>query len=60
MHKIDKILIGTHNEGKFKEISDLLPLNVKKLSPKDLDNDSPKEDGKTFIENSELKANFFL
>ena len=37
MHKIDKILIGTHNEGKFKEISDLLPLNVKKLSPKDLD-----------------------
>ena len=59
MHKIDKILIGTHNEGKFKEISDLLPLNVKKLSPKDLDIDSPKEDGKTFIENSELKANFF-
>ena len=59
MLKIDKILIGTHNEGKFKEISDLLPLNVKKLSPKDLDIDSPKEDGKTFIENSELKANFF-
>ena len=59
MYKIDKILIGTHNKGKFKEISDLLPKKVEKISPNDLGIDSPKEDGKTFLENSEIKANFF-
>ena len=31
MYKIDKILIGTHNKGKFKEISDLLPKKVEKV-----------------------------
>ncbi len=59
MYKIDKILIGTHNKGKFKEISDLLPETVEKISPNDLGIESPKEDGKTFLQNSELKANFF-
>ncbi len=59
MYKIDKILIGTHNKGKFKEISDLLPEKLEKISPIDLGIESPKEDGKTFLENSELKANFF-
>ena len=59
MYKIDKILIGTHNKGKFKEISDLLPETVEKISPNDLGIGSPKEDGKTFLQNSELKANFF-
>ena len=28
-----KILIGTHNTGKFKEISYLLSKNIKKISP---------------------------
>ncbi len=59
MYKINKILIGTHNKGKFKEISDLLPKKVEKVSPNDLGLESPKENGKTFLENSELKANFF-
>ena len=59
MYKIDKILIGTHNKGKFKEISDLLPDKVEKISPNVLGIESPKEDGKTFLQNSELKANFF-
>ncbi len=59
MYKIDKILIGTHNKGKFKEISSLLPEKIKKISPIDLGIESPKEDGKTFLANSELKANFF-
>ena len=59
MYKIDKILIGTHNKGKFKEISSLLPEKMKKASPIDLGIESPKEDGKTFLANSELKANFF-
>ncbi len=59
MQKIDKILIGTHNKGKFKEISSLLPNKVEKVSPIDLGIESPEESGKTFLQNSELKANFF-
>ena len=59
MFKINKILIGTHNDGKFKEISSLLPEKVEKVSPKNLGIESPIENGKTFIENSEIKADFF-
>ena len=59
MYKINKILIGTHNKGKFKEISDLLPRNVVKISPISLGIESPQETGKTFSENSLLKAKFF-
>ena len=59
MFKIDKILIGTHNKGKFREISDLLPKNIKKISPNSLNIESPEETGKTFSENSLLKAKFF-
>ena len=59
MQKIDKILVGTHNKGKFIEICDLLPKNIEKISPISLDIESPVEDGKTFEENSEIKANFF-
>ena len=59
MDKINKILIGTHNKGKFKEISDLLPKTIEKFSPESFNLDSPVENGKTFKENSEIKANFF-
>ena len=59
MYKINKILIGTHNKGKFKEISGLLPRNVVKISPITLGIESPEETGKTFSENSLLKAKFF-
>ena len=34
--KINKILIGTHNKGKFKEISDLLPKTVEKIVEKEV------------------------
>ena len=34
MNKITEIIIGTNNQGKYKEISDLLPSNIKKHSPK--------------------------
>ena len=54
-----KIIIGTHNDGKFKEISHLLSKNIKKISPKSLNINSPKETGKTFIANSKLKAKYF-
>ena len=54
-----KILIGTHNKGKFKEISYLLPKKVKKISPIKLNISSPEETGKTFAANSKLKAMYF-
>ena len=59
MFKINKILIGTHNTGKFREISDLLPKNIEKISPNSLNIESPEETGKTFSDNSLLKAKFF-
>ena len=54
-----KILIGTHNTGKFKEISFLLKKNIKKISPKLLNIKSPKETGKSFSANAKLKAKYF-
>ena len=59
MKKIRTILIGTHNDGKFKELSYLLPKKLKKLSPKQLRIKSPKETGKSFLANSKLKSNYF-
>jgi len=59
MSKINKILVGTNNKGKFSEIVDLLPKNIEKVSPNELNIGSPEETGKTYLENSELKANFF-
>ena len=59
MYKIDKILIGTHNAGKFREISDLLPPEIVKISPNSLKIESPDETGKTFSDNTLLKAKFF-
>ncbi len=54
-----KILIGTHNRGKFREIAYLISKNYKKISPESLKIESPKETGKTFTSNSKLKVNFF-
>ena len=54
-----KILIGTHNKGKFKEIAHLISKKYKKISPIQLKIKSPKETGKTFMANSKLKAKFF-
>ena len=54
-----KILIGTHNKGKFKEIAYLISKKYKKMSPISLKIKSPKETGKTFLSNSKLKAQFF-
>ena len=53
-----KILIGTHNKGKFKEISHLISKKLRKISPIKLKIVSPKETGKTFFSNARLKANF--
>ena len=59
MKKNNLLLIGTHNDGKFREISKLISGKTKKISPKSLNIKAPKETGKTFKSNSELKANFF-
>ena len=57
--KIVKILVGTNNEGKLREIKDLLPKSIKVYSTKDLKIKSPIETGKSFLKNSLIKAKFF-
>ena len=59
MSKIKEIIIGTNNKGKYREICHLLPNEVKKYSPKEFDFPSPKEIGKSFRENSLIKASYF-
>jgi len=57
--KITKILIGTNNVGKIKEIRDLLPKNLEIYTTSDFKIKSPIENGKTFVENSLIKARYF-
>tara|TARA_B110000914_G_scaffold208403_1_gene205861 strand:- start:35 stop:634 length:600 start_codon:yes stop_codon:yes gene_type:complete len=59
MKKIKEILIGTNNKGKYREICDLLPKNIKKYSPKNFKLKTPSEDGKSFEENAMIKAIYF-
>ena len=59
MNKIEEIIIGTNNEGKYREICDLLPNKVKKHSPKEFNILTPAETGKSFEENSFIKASYF-
>ena len=57
--KITKLLVGTNNKGKLKEIKDLLPKNLSIYSPLDFKIKSPIENGKSFKENSLIKAKYF-
>ena len=59
MKKISKLLVGTNNKGKLKEIEDLLPKNLEIYSPSDFKIKSPIENGRTFQENSLIKAKYF-
>ena len=59
MSKIKEILIGTNNKGKYREICNLLPNELKKYSPKKFNIPSPRETGKSFEENSFIKASYF-
>ena len=54
-----KILIGTHNKGKFREIAYLISKKYKKVSAFSLKIPSPKETKKTFSGNANLKVNYF-
>ena len=59
MKKISKLLIGTNNKGKYKEIKDLLPKYIKTHSTTEFKLKSPREDGRTFEENSIIKSKYF-
>ena len=59
MKKISKLLIGTNNKGKYREIKDLLPKYIKTYSTSEFKLKSPKEDGLTFEENSIIKSKYF-
>ena len=55
MKKISKLLVGTNNKGKLKEIRQLLPKYIQTLSTSDFNLKSPKENGRSFEENSLIK-----
>ena len=57
--KIYKLLIGTNNKGKLREIKSLLPKNIKILSTSEFNLKSPVENGKSFKENSIIKSKYF-
>jgi XTP/dITP diphosphohydrolase len=59
MKKISKLLIGTNNKGKYKEIKDLLPKYIKTYSTSEFKLKSPRENGLTFTENSIIKSKYF-
>tara|TARA_B100001093_G_scaffold506335_1_gene565077 strand:+ start:1015 stop:1611 length:597 start_codon:yes stop_codon:yes gene_type:complete len=59
MKKILRLLIGTNNRGKLREIRDLLPKYIKTYSTKKFNLKSPVENGKTFEENSLIKSKYF-
>ena len=59
MKKIKELLIGTNNKGKLKEIRNLLPKNIKTYSTSDFQLKSPRENGKSFEENSIIKSKYF-
>ena len=59
MKKITNLLIGTNNKGKLREISALIPKYIKTYSTSQFKLKSPKENGKTFEDNSNIKSNYF-
>ena len=61
MHKkkINKLLIGTNNKGKLREIRDLLPNHVKIRSTSNYNLKSPKENGNTFKKNALIKSKYY-
>jgi XTP/dITP diphosphohydrolase len=53
----DKLVIATHNEGKLREIRELMaPFGIECLGAAELDLPEPEETGTSFVANAELKA----
>ena len=57
--KINKLLIGTNNKGKLREIKSYLPKKMKIHSTSEFNLKSPVENGKSFKENSLIKSKYF-
>ncbi|PHR92994.1 MAG: non-canonical purine NTP pyrophosphatase, RdgB/HAM1 family [Robiginitomaculum sp.] len=56
-HPITRLVVASHNEGKVREIRDLLkPFGVETFSARELNLPEPEETGTNFIQNAELKA----
>ena len=52
-----RLVIASHNEGKVREIRDLLgPYGIEPVSAAELDLPEPEETGVTFMDNADLKA----
>jgi len=57
MKTISKIVVASHNEGKVREIRDLLrPFGIETVSASELNLPEPEETETTFAGNAELKA----
>ncbi len=53
----NRLIIATHNDGKIKEINELVrPYRIAATSAGELGLDDPEETGKTFAENAAIKA----
>jgi XTP/dITP diphosphohydrolase len=53
----DKLVIASHNDGKVREIRELLsPYRLKIIGASELELEEPEETGSTFAENAALKA----
>ena len=57
--KIYELLIGSNNKGKVREITELLPKRIKIYSPNTYKIKTPRENGKTFLKNSLIKARYY-
>ena len=58
LKKAKKILIATNNPGKFIELKEILPKNIKYYKPKDFNLREPVENGGTFKKNAKIKSSF--
>ena len=56
LKKIKEILIATNNLGKFRELKEILPKNIKYYKPKNFHLKEPVENGKTFKANAKIKS----
>lgn len=57
---IQELLIASGNKGKVVEIAQLLhPLGIRAISAAEFNLEEPQENGKTFAENSQIKAKYY-
>ena len=57
--KIYELFIGSNNKGKVREIKELLPKRIKIYSTNTYKIKTPRENGKTFLKNSLIKARHY-